>query len=236
GDDVTHNLKTMREVPLRLHADKPPKLFEARGEVYMTRAEFVRINAQRAKDGEKPYENPRNLTAGTLKLLDPKLCAGRRLSFFAYALGAVEGLTIKAHLEALATLRKLGFPVNPHTHQCTTIDEVIAYCDAWANKRQELTYDTDGLVIKVNDYEQRRRLGYTSKFPRSARAYKFAAGQATTKLAKIHFQVRTTGRLAAGGEGGPAGAPGRHHGQGGQPAQRRLHRLQGHPRRRLRDC
>jgi DNA ligase (NAD+) len=195
GDDVTHNIKTMPEVPLRLHADKPPKLFEARGEVYMTRAEFMRINNRRSLAGEKPYENPRNLTTGTLKLLDPKISASRRLSFFAYALGAVEGLSIKTHLEALATLKKFGFPVNPHTHQCTTIDEVIAYCESWADKRQELPYDTDGLVIKVNDFAQRQRLGYTSKFPRWARAYKFAAEQATTKLAKIELQVRTTGRL-----------------------------------------
>src|SRR5262245_7253526 len=127
GDDVTHNLKTMPDVPLKLNADRPPKLFEARGEVYMTRAELIRINRARVEAGEKPYENCRNLTAGTLKLLDPKQSAERKLRMFAYELGAVEGLGINSHLEALDMLKRFGFQVNPHTHECMTIDEVIAY-------------------------------------------------------------------------------------------------------------
>src|SRR5207245_10409687 len=115
GDDVTHNLKTMPDVPLRLHADKPPRLFEARGEVYMTRAELIRINRARVEAGEMPYENPRNLTAGTLKLLDPKASAERKLRLFVYALGAVEGLTIKSHLESLDMLKKFGYRFEAHT-------------------------------------------------------------------------------------------------------------------------
>jgi len=195
GDDVTHNLRTINGVPLSLHTDKPPALFEVRGEIYMTRAELVRINRERTEAGEKPYENPRNLSAGTLKLLDPRLCAQRRLGLFAYALGAVEGVTIRSHMECLETLRKFGFPVNTQTQLCATIDEVIAYCDSWAEKRHDLPYETDGMVVKVNDYGQREILGYTSKFPRWARAYKFAAEQALTKVGRIDVQIGRTGKL-----------------------------------------
>ena len=195
GDDVTHNLRTINEIPLRLQTDKPPALFEARGEVYMNRAELVRINRQRVEAGEKPYENPRNLSAGTLKMLDPRLCAQRKLSFFGYASGAIEGLKIKTHLELLDTLKHFGFPVNPHTQACSNIDEVIAFCESWAEKRHDLPYETDGMVIKVNDFAQRERLGYTSKFPRWARAYKFAAEQALTKLGGVEFSVGKFGEL-----------------------------------------
>jgi DNA ligase (NAD+) len=195
GDDVTHNLKTMPEVPLRLHADPPPRLFEARGEVYMTRDDLIRINRARIEKGEKPYENCRNLTAGSLKMLDPRQSAERRLRLFAYALGAVEGLEVTSHKQALATLKKFGFPVNPHIADFATIDEVIAYCDSWADRRRDLPYDTDGMVIKVDSYAQRQKLGYTSKFPRWARAYKFAAEQAITRLARVEVQVGRTGKL-----------------------------------------
>jgi DNA ligase (NAD+) len=195
GDDVTHNLRTINEIPLKLQTAKPPKLFEVRGEVYMTRAELVRINRERTEAGDKPYENPRNLTAGTLKLLDPRIAAARKLCFFAYALGAVEGLKIASHRESLAALKKLGFPVNPHTQACADIDEVIAFCDSWNQKRHDLPYETDGMVIKVDDFAQREKLGYTSKFPRWARAFKFAAEQALTKVARIEVQIGRTGKL-----------------------------------------
>ncbi|HJZ91819.1 MAG TPA: NAD-dependent DNA ligase LigA [Gemmataceae bacterium] len=203
GDDVTHNLRTMPDVPLRLSADKPPKLFEARGEVYMTRAELIRINRARVEAGEKPYENCRNLTAGTLKLLDPKQSAGRKLRMFAYELGAVEGLGIKSHLEALDTLKRFGFQVNPHTHKCLTVEGVIDYVETWNQKRHDLPYDTDGMVIKVDSYAHRERLGYTSKFPRWARAYKFAAEQALTRLARVEVQVGRTGKLTPVGHFDP---------------------------------
>jgi DNA ligase (NAD+) len=195
GDDVTHNVKTIAGVPLRLRSDKPPSLFEARGEVYMTRAELVRINRDRAQRVEKPYENPRNLTAGTLKLLDPRITATRKLGLFAYELGAVEGIDVRSHREALDTFKRFGFPVNPHTKACQDIEEVIAYCASWEQRRRDLPYETDGLVIKVDDYRHRERLGYTSKFPRWARAYKFDPEQALTKLARIEVQVGRTGKL-----------------------------------------
>jgi DNA ligase (NAD+) len=203
GDDVTHNLRTMPDIPLRLTTDDPPKLFEARGEVYMTRAELIRINRLRVEAGEKPYENPRNLSAGTLKLLDPKQSAERKLRFFSYGLGAVDGLNISSHHQALATLKQFGFNLEPHTQACATIDEVIAHVESWNTKRHDLPFETDGMVIKVDEFAQQVRLGYTSKFPRWARAYKFAAEQAVTKLARIEVQVGRTGKLTPVGHFDP---------------------------------
>jgi DNA ligase (NAD+) len=195
GDDVTHNIRTINEVPLRLQSDDPPLLLEARGEVYMTRAELVRINRERTAADEEPYANPRNLAAGSLKMLDPKESARRRLRLFTYALGATEGVTVKSHVESLELLKRLGFPINPHIEVCPDIEAVIAYCQTWTEKRHDLAYETDGMVIKVDDFAQRRRLGSTSKFPRWTRAYKFAAEQAVTKLAMIEVQVGRTGKL-----------------------------------------
>jgi DNA ligase (NAD+) len=195
GDDVTHNLKTIAAIPLKLESQKPPKVFEARGEVYMTRGELVRINAEQAKNKQEAYKNARNLSAGTLKLLDPKECAKRKLNFFAYGTGAMDGLTIKTQKDLLDTLKKFGFPVNPHTKVCSTMDEVIAYCKEWDTKRRELPYDTDGIVIKVNDFAQRERLGFTAKVPRWAKAFKFEAEQATSKLGAVEFHIGKFGEL-----------------------------------------
>jgi DNA ligase (NAD+) len=195
GDDVTHNIRTINGIPLRLHGKKPPTLFEVRGEIYMTRAELVRINAQRAKDGEEPYANARNLTAGTLKQLDPKECAKRKLSFFGYATGAVEGVEVRTQAELLETLKGFGFPVNPHTKLCSSMQEVIAFCHEWNEKRHDLPYDTDGIVVKVNDLAARQRLGATSKVPRWAKAYKFEAEQGVTKLGNVEFSVGKFGEL-----------------------------------------
>lgn len=195
GDDVTHNVRTIGGVPLRLETKRPPKLFEARGEIYMTRAELVRINRARVEKGDKPYENTRNLTAGTLKLLDPKECSHRKLSLFAYATGAVEGLELSDQVSLLATLKKFGFPVNPFTKHCQDIDEVIAFCAEWDEKRHDLPYDTDGMVIKVNDLKQRARLGATAKVPRWAKAFKFEAEQAITKIGGVELSVGKFGEL-----------------------------------------
>jgi DNA ligase (NAD+) len=195
GDDVTHNLRTVRALPLRLRTDRPPALFDARGEVYMTRAELARINRERIAKELEPFANPRNSTAGTLKLLDPRLCAERNLSLFAYGLGALDGVEVKTHLEALALLRDYGFPVNPHVQTCDDIGQVIDYCLSWDKRRHDLPYETDGMVIKVNDLDQQRRLGARSKAPRWVVAYKFPAEQALTKLLKIEVQVGTLGAL-----------------------------------------
>jgi DNA ligase (NAD+) len=195
GDDVTHNLRTIRELPLRLRADRPPALLEARGEVYMTRAELARLNRERAAKGLEPFANPRNSTAGSLKLLDPRLAAERRLRLFTYALAAAEGVKAKTHLESLELLRQYGFPVNDNTRSFGSIDEVIDYCRDWADRRHDLPYETDGTVIKINDFAQHRRLGATSKAPRWVVAYKYEAEQALTKLLKIEVHVGKTGNL-----------------------------------------
>jgi DNA ligase (NAD+) len=195
GDDVTHNLRTISGLPLRLHTKEPPPLFEARGEVYMARAELARINRERESKGLEVYANPRNLAAGTLKMLDPRLSAARRLQLFTYALGATEGVAVKTHLESLALLREYGFPVNPHIEAFDSIDKVIEYCNSWEHRRNDLPYETDGMVIKVNDFDQRRRLGTTSKAPRWVVAYKFAAEQGLTRLLKIEVDVGKQGNL-----------------------------------------
>jgi DNA ligase (NAD+) len=193
GDDVTHNLKTINDVPLKLPEEVP--LFEARGEVYMARADFANYNRTRVEKGLEPAANPRNLAAGSLKLLDPKECRKRRLRFFSYALGPCEGITVKSHLEALDLLKRFGFPVNPNIEAFDSIDKVIEYCNSWATKRHDLPYETDGMVIKVNDFAQRKKLGTTSKSPRWVIAYKFAAEQGLTKLLSIEIQVGKLGTL-----------------------------------------
>lgn len=195
GDDVTHNLKTIRELPLRLRTDSPPKLLEVRGEVYMTREDLARLNRERLAKGLEPFANPRNSAAGSLKLLDPRLCAARHLRLFTYAVGATEGVQVATHFESLGLLRRYSFPVNPHIQACETIDQAIAICNDWAERRHDLPYETDGMVIKVNDFEQRRRLGATSKAPRWVVAFKYEAEQALTKLLKIEVQVGKTGIL-----------------------------------------
>jgi DNA ligase (NAD+) len=195
GDDVTHNLKTIYELPLRLRTKHPPSLFEARGEVYMTREDLVRLNRERQAKNLEAFANPRNSAAGALKLLDPKQAAERHLRLFSYEMGAHEGVKVETHLESLELLREYGFPVNPHVASFDTMEKVIEYCLSWAERRHDLPYNTDGMVIKVNDFHQRRRLGSTSKAPRWVVAYKFAAEQALTKVLTIEVQVGKTGTL-----------------------------------------
>ena len=195
GDDVTQNLKTVGGVPLKLNTKKPPALLEVRGEVYMARANFARLNEQRVKEGLDKFANPRNSTAGSLKLLDPKLCAARKLSLFAYAIGAMEGIQVKSQTETLKLLHDFGFPVNSNATELDSIEEVVAHCESWNDKRHDLPYDTDGMVIKVNDLGQREKLGITTKSPRWVVAYKFAAEQALTRLLNIELQVGRQGTL-----------------------------------------
>jgi DNA ligase (NAD+) len=195
GDDVTHNVKTIAAIPLRLRTEQPPARIEVRGEVYMTRAELARINAEQVRQGLEPFKNARNLTAGTLKLLDPQLAAQRKMLFFAYATGLVEGVTLRSQQELFTVFRHWGLPVNPHARLCRTIEEVIAYCQEWATKRRELPYDIDGMVIKVNDFAQREVLGATSRAPRWAKAYKFEAEQAVSRIGAVEFSVGKFGEL-----------------------------------------
>ena len=194
GDDVTANLRTVRGIPLAL-ADDPPPLLEVRGEVYMTNAELVRLNELRRAADEPPFANPRNSTAGSLKLLDPALCAQRRLRFLAHGLGEAKGLAARSYSEILDDLKRWGIPIGTNLAVYGTIDEVIEHADQWADRRNSLDYQTDGLVIKVDDLGQRNRLGYRSKSPRWVIAYKYAAEQAVTKVLQIGVQVGKTGKL-----------------------------------------
>ncbi|HUR54861.1 MAG TPA: NAD-dependent DNA ligase LigA [Gemmataceae bacterium] len=202
GDDVTHIVKTIAAIPLKLATDKPPAVFEVRGEVYMTKPELIRLNkeieANNKKPGAKkqePYKNTRNLTAGTFRLLDPKECAKRKMTFCAYGVGDTDGVKITSQTDLLSVVKKFGFPVNPHEKLCKSIDEVIAYCNEWRTKRKDLPYDTDGMVVKVNDFAQRERLGFTAKVPRSMKAFKYEAEQGTTKLGGVDFHIGKFGEL-----------------------------------------
>jgi DNA ligase (NAD+) len=195
GDNITHNIKTVRGVPLRLRTDKPPKLFEARGEVYIRRSEFAEMNKEREKQGEKTFENPRNTAAGSLKQLDPKLCAQRKLHFLGYSVGSLDGIEVQTHMEVINLLRKFGFPVNPAVIHCPNIDAVWQVVQEWEAKRHELDFETDGMVIKLNDLEQRERLGTTSKVPRWVTAFKYESEQGLTKLLSIDVLVGKDGVL-----------------------------------------
>ncbi len=194
GDNVTVNVKTIRAVPLRL-AGKPPALLEVRGEVYMRYQELQRLNRLREETGEPPLANPRNATAGTLKQLDPRIVAQRKLDIMAYAVAPVEGMEFPTHWESLRRLREFGLPTCPDAVRCQSLDEVLEVCNTWQKRRNELDFATDGMVIKVDSTEQRRRLGATSKAPRWVIAYKFPAEVAKTRLKGITVQVGKTGTL-----------------------------------------
>ena len=194
GDDISNNLRTVRGVP-KVLSDPAPALLEIRGEVYMTDAELIRLNGLRLAAEELPFANPRNAAAGSLKLLDPKLCARRRLRFVAHGLGQTEGITAESYSEILAQLKTLGIPTSPHNARYESIDEVIAHAERWRLARHQLDFQTDGLVVKVDDLQQRERLGFRSKSPRWIIAYKYEAEQASTKVLQIGVQVGKTGKL-----------------------------------------
>ena len=194
GDDITANLRTVRGIPLTL-GDSPPSVLEIRGEVYMTNAELIRLNDIRAVDESTAFANPRNATAGSLKLLDSKLCGQRRLRFVAHGLGQVVGLKARSYWEILGSLKQWGVPTSPYNERFDTIEPVIEHAEVWATRRNTLDYQTDGLVIKVDDLGQRERLGTRSKSPRWIIAYKYAAEQAMTKVRAITIQVGKTGKL-----------------------------------------
>ncbi len=194
GDDVTANIRTVRGVPLVLDDDPPPVL-EVRGEVFMTNAELARLNEIRIAAEEPPFANPRNSTAGSLKLLDSRLCAQRRLRFVAHGLGEVKGLKVSTYSETLAEIRRWGLPLTPHWAVYDSIDAVIDHARRWHDERNTLDFQTDGLVIKVDDLGQRGRLGYRSKSPRWVIAYKYAAEQAITRVLGISIQVGKTGKM-----------------------------------------
>ena len=193
GEDVTQNIKTIRAIPLRLLGKDAPDFIEIRGEVYMERKDFDALNKEREKIGEVLFANPRNATSGSLKLLDSGLAAKRKLNFFAHSLGAHKGGDILTQWEFLNKLKEWGVRINPHSQLCKNLDEVIDYCKIWQERREKLTYDIDGMVVKVDNLAQQKKLGFTLKSPRWAAAYKFPARQATTELLSINLQVGRTG-------------------------------------------
>ena len=196
GDDITVNLRTVRNLPLRLKGSAPD-LMEVRGEVFMTRAGFEQLNKQRVARGEEPFANARNSAAGSLKQLDSRLVAKRPLVLKVYGLGQVEGApaSFKTHLEVLNWLHSAGFPTPEKTWHCRSVEELFSAIDELDKIRRDFIYETDGAVIKLNSLALRERAGFTAKAPRWAMAYKYAAEQAETKLKAISIQVGRTGAL-----------------------------------------
>jgi DNA ligase (NAD+) len=196
GEDVTQNLRTVEAVPLRIRSEgAPPPLLEVRGEIYFPLSGFARFNEAQVAAGKKPAPNPRNAAAGSLRQLDSRITAERPLSLWVYGFGAREGEFPDTQWEMLAGLREHGFRTNPLSERVETIEEVAAACAAWEARRADLDYEIDGVVIKVDDLDQQRRLGALHGRPRWARAYKWAPSTAITKLNKIHIRVGRTGAL-----------------------------------------
>jgi len=196
GDDVTANVRTIKAIPLvLLDNGKVPEVLEVRGEVYMPTTSFVELNRLRAEAGEPVFANPRNAAAGSLKLLDARITAGRNLSFFAYATGELSVPLAANHYQTLQKFKKLGLPVNPNIKRAKNIDEVIKICLSWCEKQPKLNYQIDGMVIKINRFDQRDILGATGRAPRWCISYKFPAERAETTVESIDVQVGKSGIL-----------------------------------------
>lgn len=195
GDDVTANVRTIKSVPLSLVGKNVPDVVEARGEVYWPRKAFAACNAARKAQGQPTFANPRNGAAGTLKQLDPKIVSQRGLAFFAHSLGEMSSLPSGSAYETMKTLADWGLPMNPHTRRCKNIDEVLAAIHDWLTRRNEVDYETDGMVVKVDDFDLRDELGQTSKYPRWCIAYKYEAQRAETIVREIECNVGRLGTV-----------------------------------------
>jgi len=196
GDDITQNLKTIKTLPLRLLTEEREFLnLEVRGEVFITKKQFLEMNKEREEEGEPLFANPRNACAGSLKLLDPKEVAKRKLDIFIHTVPKPPSEKYQSDFLVLEKLGKIGFKVIPHSPLLPSIDDVINYCEEWKEKKRELPYEVDGIVIKVDNYRQRQELGETIKSPRWAVAYKYPPEQATTRIKRIYVQVGRTGVL-----------------------------------------
>ncbi|KYG28101.1 NAD-dependent DNA ligase LigA [Alkalihalobacillus trypoxylicola] len=190
GEDITSNLRTISSIPLRL---KKQVTLEVRGEAYMPKDSFEKLNQAREAEGEEKFANPRNAAAGSLRQLNPKIAAKRHLSMFCYSLGYLENDDLDSHHQALELLKDLGFKMNQETEYCQSIDEVISFVNSWIDKRAGLSYEIDGIVIKLDSIEQQEQLGFTAKSPRWAIAYKFPAEEVVTTLREIELNVGRTG-------------------------------------------
>ncbi|HAP59025.1 MAG TPA: DNA ligase (NAD(+)) LigA [Cytophagales bacterium] len=195
GDEVTWNAKTIRSVPLRIQGDNLPEYFEVRGEVFMPLEVFQALNKEKEEKGEALLANPRNTASGTLKMQDSKIVASRKLDMYLYQLMDGGALNIATHSDAVTWLADAGFQVSQTWRKCANVDEIIAYIEEWEEKRHSLPLDTDGIVIKVNDYAQQDELGFTSKSPRWAISFKYKAESAATQLKEITYQVGRTGSV-----------------------------------------
>ena len=196
GEDVTLNLRTIRSIPLALLGDRHPRRFEVRGEIYLPRAAFERLNEERVAQGEPPYANPRNTAAGSLRQLDPSATASRPLDLFVYGIGyAEDGDLPDNHWDTLQRLKEMGFKVNPEIARCRTLEEVEEYYNRWVESKETLLYGVDGVVVKVNLFSYQRHLGDVGREPRWAIAYKFPAVQQVTRLKRIGVNVGRTGSL-----------------------------------------
>jgi DNA ligase (NAD+) len=193
GEDVTQNLRTIGAIPLRI--EDPPPLLEVRGEIYLPLAAFARLNEQRAAAGEPTFMNPRNSAAGSIRQLDPALAASRPLSMWTYGIGRVDGLEFDSHHEWLEWLRDRGFRVNSDVGVHDTVDEVVAACNAWQERRDRLDFEIDGVVVKVDDLDLQRQLGVVGREPRGAIAWKFPPTTATTTLDQVSWNVGRTGHM-----------------------------------------
>jgi len=195
GEDVTHNLKTIPAIPMKLYDPNPPALVEVRGEVYMSLPDFAALNERRAEAGLSTFMNPRNSAAGTIRQLDPKLAADRPLSLWCYGVGATDGITLEAHWDALEWLREHRLPVHPDVKKLGSEDDVVAQCRAWEERRGSLEFEIDGVVVKVNSVELQRRLGVGGREPRWAIAWKFPPTTAVTRLKQIGWNPGKFGDL-----------------------------------------
>lgn len=193
GEDVTENARTIRSLPLR--ASSSLAQFEVRGETVMMRRAFERLNLERDERGLSRFANPRNAAAGSLRVLDPSITASRQLQFYTYFLLVDGQRYYQSHWESLEALVRMGFKVNNHRKLCMNLDELLVFCQEWESKRDELPYEIDGVVVKIDSLSQQNRLGYTAKAPRWAIAYKYAARQAVTSVENIEVQVGRTGAL-----------------------------------------
>jgi DNA ligase (NAD+) len=194
GDEVTPNVKAIRAVPLRLHGEAPGAL-EVRGEVFLPRSRFEAINRELEAKGEETFANPRNTAAGTMKNLDPKIVAARGLDLYVYSIAAGRPKSLRTHWETLEQLKAWGLKTNPTSRRCHGLDEVLAFCAEWRDQRDALEYDIDGVVVKVDSLREQEELGFTTRFPRWAIAYKYPARQASTVVKAIDVQVGRTGKL-----------------------------------------
>lgn len=198
GEEITNNVRTIPTIPLRLKLDKPPARVEVRGETFLPRQRFEKINQARQEKGESLFANPRNATSGTLRQFDPKVVAQRTLDFFAYTLYVVDETSPwqpETQASSLDVLQEMGFKVNPHRKVCQSLEEVEKFFREWEDKRNTLAYDTDGVVVKINSYQLQNRLGFTQKFPRWAIALRFPPEEAPSQIKDITVNVGRTGAI-----------------------------------------